>query len=200
MTRFPMLAPAGLVVVLSLVCAFEPALASSVCGIVRDEQTLQPVPHAAVFLYDNLDQYTGLYAGTDVAGHYCIDNVANGTYTIQVRVDDYLAAVVRNIIVNSATSVDVATRAPVFLGQPWPNPASSDIVFDLRSPGGTPTQLDVYDVSGRLVMGWRGDGDGDRSIHWNLRDASGSPIASGIYLVRLRAGGTETVRRFVRLR
>jgi hypothetical protein len=39
-----------------------------------------------------------------------------------------------------------------------------------------------------------------RDIHWNLRDAGGDPVASGIYLVRLRAGGNEVVRRFVRLR
>jgi hypothetical protein len=50
-------------------------------------------------------------------------------------------------------------------------------------------------------MGWSGDGSaGTRTVRWNLRDTGGEPVASGIYLVRLRSGGKEAVRRFVRLR
>jgi hypothetical protein len=191
--------PAGVLAL--LLCGTSPCLAGSICGTVRDGVTLQPVSNAAVFLFDNLDQYTGLYAGTDVAGHYCINDIPSGTYTIQVRVDNYLSAVVRGIVVDDATDVDVTTRPPLFLDQPWPNPATNDVTFSLDSPDGVDTQLEVYDVSGRLVMGWRGDGPaGGRTIRWNLQDANGNSIASGIYLVRLRAGGNDVVRRFVRLR
>lgn len=177
------------------------AHAGSICGTVRDGVTLQPVTNAAVFLFDNLDQYTGRYAGTDVAGHYCIDNIASGTYTIQVRVNDYVTAVVRGIQVDDATGVDITTRPPLFLDQPWPNPAKNDVTFRLDAPDGAQTRLEVYDVRGRLVMGWSGSGPtGGRTIRWDLRDANDEPVASGIYLVRLRAGGNEIVRRFVRLR
>ena len=175
--------------------------AGSICGTVRDGVTSQPVPNAAVFLFDNLDQYTGLYAGTDVNGHYCLDNVPSGTYTIQVRVDDYLSAVVRGIVVDNSTGVDITTHPPLFLDQPWPNPAQNDVTFRLDAPEGLETRLEVYDVRGQLIMGWRGDAPtGGRTIRWNLRDANNQPVASGIYLVRLRAGGSEIVRRFVRLR
>jgi hypothetical protein len=195
------IACAGVFAALFVVSPLAVCLAGTICGTVRDSETLQPVPRAAVFLFDNLDQYTGLYAGTDIAGHYCIDNVPNGTYTLQVRVNDYLAAVVRDIVVDDATSVDVTARPPLFLNQPWPNPATSDVVFELDAPDGAATLLEVYDVRGRLVMGWRGDGPaGARTIRWNLRDTNGEPVASGIYLVRLRAGGNQAVRRFVRLR
>jgi hypothetical protein len=89
----------------------------------------------------------------------------------------------------------------LFLDQPWPNPAKNDVTFQLDAPDGAQTSLEVYDVRGRLVMGWNGDGpSGGRTIHWNLRDTYGEPVASGVYLVRLRAGGNEVVRRFVRLR
>jgi hypothetical protein len=94
----------------------------------------------------------------------------------------------------------VRTRMPLFLAGPHPNPATNSITFEFGSPGGAPTALEVYDVAGRLVMGWSGTGEGNNSIHWNLNDPNGSPVASGIYLVRLRAGGNEAVRRFVRLR
>lgn len=192
--------PAG-VLALLLFLGAAPSRAGSICGIVRDGVTLQPVSNAAVFLFDNLDQYTGLYAGTNPSGHYCIDNIPSGTYTIQVRVDDYLSAVVRDIVVDDATNVDVATRPPLFLDHPWPNPATNEVTFRLDAPDGVDTELAVYDVRGRLVTGWQGDGPaGGRTIRWNLRDASGNPVASGIYLIRLRAGGNEIVRRFVRLR
>jgi hypothetical protein len=141
--------------------AVAPAFAGTICGTVRDGQTLLPVDRAAVFLFTNLDQYTGLYAGTDPAGHYCIDNIPNGTYSLQVRVNDYVAAVVRDIVVESATSVDVRTRMPLFLAGPHPNPATNSITFEFGSPGGAPTALEVYDVAGRLVMGWSGTGEGN---------------------------------------
>lgn len=195
------ISPAG-VLTLLLFGAASVCDAGSICGTVRDGVTLQPVPNAAVFLFDNLDQYTGLYAGTDVDGRYCIHSIPAGTYTIQVRVDDYLSAVVRDIVVeDDATGVDVTTRPPLFLDQPWPNPATNEVTLRLDAPDGADTQLEIYDVRGRLVMGWRGSGPtGGRTIRWDLRDASGSPVASGMYLVRLRAGGDEVVRRFVRLR
>ncbi len=187
--------------IIALLLLAGAARAGSICGTVRDGVTAQPVPNAAVFLFDQLDQYTGLYAGTDVGGHYCIDNVPSGTYTIQVRVNDYLSAVVRGIVVDDATDVDVTTRAPMFLDQPWPNPATNEVTFRLGAPAGTDTRLEVYDVRGRLVMGWRGESPaGGRTIRWDLRDTQGDPIASGIYLIRLRAGGSEIVRRFVRIR
>ncbi len=192
------IAPAG-VLALLLLFAVSSAFAGSICGIVRDGVTTLPVANAAVFLFDNADQYTGLYAGTDVAGHYCIDNIPSGTYTIQVRVNDYLSAVVRNIVVDDATAVDIDTRPRFYLDQPWPNPATNEVTFRLGAPSGDAT-VEVYDVAGRLVMGWRGDGTGDRTIRWDLHDTGGRSVASGVYLVRLRAGGNEIVRRFVRLR
>jgi hypothetical protein len=196
------ISPAGVLALLLFLESAGLASAGSICGTVRDGISLQPVPNAAVFLFDDLDQYTGLYAGTDVDGHYCINNIPAGTYTIQVRVDDYLSAVVRGIAVeDDATAVDVTTRPPLFLGQPWPNPARNDVTFQLDAPDGAQTSLEVYDVRGRLVMGWSGIAPaGGRTIHWNFRDAHGESVASGIYLVRLRAGGNEAVRRFVRIR
>jgi hypothetical protein len=184
-----------------LLAGAAPSRAGSICGIVRNGVTMQPVPSAAVFLFDSLDQYTGRYAGTDLSGHYCIHGILPGTYTIQVRVDDYLTAVVRDVVVDDVTSVDVTMRPPFFLEQPWPNPARTDVTFRLDTPDGAETRLEVFDVHGRIVMRWAGVGPvGGRTIGWNLRDLKGEPVASGIYWVRLRAGGKEAVRRLVRLR
>ena len=184
------------------IAAAAPSLAGSICGTVRDALTNQPVAQAAVFLFDNTNQYTGLYAGTDVTGHYCINNVANGTYTLQVRVNDYLVATVGGIEVTTTTGVDVDVHPRFGLAQPWPNPASSSVTFRLQATPDTQVDLDVFDVAGRRVYGWRGraSGAGERTIEWNLRDFNGTELQSGIYFVRLNAANGTVVRRFVRLR
>lgn len=183
--------------------AAAPSRAGSICGTVRDALTSQPVAQAALFLFDDQDQYTGLYAGTDVAGHYCIDGITPGTYTLQVRVDDYLVDVVTGIVVtDSPTGVDVDLRMRLALDEPWPNPASSSVSFRLQAPRESWVQLDVFDVAGRRVYGWQGrsPGGSERTVEWNLRNFNGTELESGIYFVRLRAANESVVRRFVRLR
>lgn len=179
-----------------------PSFAGSICGTVRDVTTNQPVPQAALFLFNNLSQYTGLYADTDVNGHYCIDNVPDGTYTLQVKVDNYIVATVSGIEVTTTTGVDVAIPPHFSLAHPWPNPASNLVTFRFQAPAESDVHLDVYDVAGRRVYGWRGRASiaGGQTVEWNLRDFNGTEVQSGIFFVRLRAAGETAVRRFVRLR
>ncbi len=179
------------------------SFAGSVCGTVRDATTSQPVPQAALFLFNNLDQYTGLYADTNVNGAYCINNIAAGTYTLQVRVNNYLVATVSGIkVAESPTGVDVDVSPCFSLDVPWPNPASSTVTFRFQAPSETQVTLDVFDVAGRRVHGWKGQASiaGVQTVEWNFRDFNGSELESGIYFVRLRAANTTAVRRFVRLR
>ena len=175
-------------------------MAGTICGTVRDSESLQPVPHAGVFLFDNQGQYTGLYAGTDMGGSYCIASVPNGTYTIQVRIDDYVAAVVHGVVVDDVTGVDIETSPRFRLEEPAPNPATNGVTFRLVTPDGDGVTLEVFDVRGQLVKGWRGNGSGSGTVYWDLHDARGAAVASGVYLVRLRAGGAQQVRRLVCVR
>jgi hypothetical protein len=178
------------------------SIAGSICGTVRDVTNNLPVPQAALFLFDNANQYTGLYDDTDSNGQYCINNVPAGTYTLQVRVDDYLVKVVPGIEVTQTTGVDVDLTPRFALQQPWPNPASTQVTFQFVAPPDTQVELDVFDVAGRRVYGWKGRAgtNGGRTIEWNLRDFNGSELQSGIYFVRLHAADATLVRRFVRLR
>ena len=185
---------------LFLCATAEPSAAGTICGTVRDVQSHQPVPHAVVLLFDDQDQYTGLYAGTDQSGSYCIATVPSGTYTLQVRVDDYVAAVVHGVVVGDVTGVDIETSPRVYLAEPAPNPASSGVTFRVVTPDGHGVALEVFDSRGRLVKGWRGGGSMDGTVSWDMRDARGSEVASGVYLVRLRAGGAHLVRRLVCVR
>jgi hypothetical protein len=106
------------------------------------------------------------------------------------------------VVTQTPTGVDVDLNPRFALDQPWPNPASSTVTFRLYSPADAPVQLDVFDVSGRRVYGWKGTSPvtGERTIEWNLRDFNGTELQSGIYFVRLNAANATAVRRFVRLR
>jgi hypothetical protein len=82
----------------------------------------------------------------------------------------------------------------------WPNPASERVNFDFGAPAGETVTLEVYDVAGRFVRGWRGSGGDAQRVGWDLHDLRGQRIASGIYLVRLQAGEIRVTARFVHLR
>jgi len=55
----------------------------------------------------------------------------------------------------------------------------------------------VYDAGGRTVRrlgeGWFAPGV--HAMHWDGRDSRGRPAATGIYFVRLEAGGRRMVHR-----
>jgi hypothetical protein len=107
---------------------------------------------------------------------------------------------------------DVAmAETPLAVGEPSfasvrllpiaPNPAGSRarLVFELA--GARPVRLAVYDVRGMrvrtLVAGTRGAGR--HEAVWDGRDERGSPVASGLYWVRLEAGDARQARPVVML-
>jgi hypothetical protein len=79
-----------------------------------------------------------------------------------------------------------------------PNPFNPEtvIAFDLEKTSGV--RLEVYDVRGGLVkrlVGGRVMGPGRHEESWNGRDELGNAVPSGVYVVRLRAAGTEHYRK-----
>ena len=176
-------------------------LAGTLCGTVRDAQTLNPVPAAGIFLYQS-NVYTGLNTASDNAGQYCLSAVPSGTYDIEVRVDDYQTAWVTGVEVpDDATAVDLFSSVPAELDAPWPNPSGSQVFFRYRLGTTVPVRLLVYDVRGRVIRGWAGrGGTGETELRWDFRDDTGHPVASGLYFVQLHAGERVLTRRLVRIR
>jgi subtilisin-like proprotein convertase family protein len=73
-------------------------------------------------------------------------------------------------------------------GAPNPFNPRTTLRFELTSPART--RLSVYDVRGMLVRRLldRNLGAGPHAVVWDGRDEGGRAAASGVYLVRLRAG------------
>lgn len=98
---------------------------------------------------------------------------------------------------------------------PFPTPESitTCVWFDLAIPAAV--QLEVYDLRGHLVRSLLAGGQDavfpagrhgrpgigtagcDPRTEWDGRASNGRTVPPGVYLLRLRAGGTETIRKIV---
>ena len=83
-----------------------------------------------------------------------------------------------------------------------PNPFRSDVALRFAMPEPGEVDVDVYDVMGRRVRrlheGARAAGE--RQVTWDGRNEAGVPVASGVYLVRVRANDQELRTRVLRVR
>ena len=91
---------------------------------------------------------------------------------------------------------------PSHLYRSYPNPFNpgTTIRFDLASR--QPVQLRIFDVHGRLVRTLV-DGvlaQGHHELRWDGRTDAGTPLASGTYLCRLRAGDYTGVQKLLLIR
>jgi hypothetical protein len=92
-----------------------------------------------------------------------------------------------------------AHTGSAFVASPNPFSSVTRIAFRLPRPG--PVLLALYDVSGRQVARLI-DGHhkaGEFVTRWDGRDHSGGKLSSGIYFLRLSAGGFTATRRLVLL-
>ena len=124
---------------------------------------------------------------------------------------------------SQATFVIIDSDAPLatLLYQSFPNPfptgaaQSACIWFDLHEP--TSVTLSIHDLRGALVRrlipsndfgsplpagrygrqaGW-GENGCDPRLSWDGRGQDGRDVPAGVYLVRFRAGGAETVKKIL---
>ena len=83
------------------------------------------------------------------------------------------------------------------LGVPYPNPFNSEVVVKYSLPGEGDVELLVYNALGqvvrRLVEGHRRLGH--HRVIWDGRDEDGRQLATGMYVVRMRAGEFNQTRK-----
>jgi len=127
------------------------------------------------------------------------DNASIDTGTL----DTWCVDIAGPVDSTGTTAVPEAAPRAVQLAPVTPNPSRGEgASFRFALPRAGAAELALYDVTGRRV---RSIVDGARSagVHvcrWDGRDDSGHPLASGIYLVRLRADGVQLTQRMAVIR
>jgi hypothetical protein len=198
MPRKGAFSPSASIVLTALLLVFIPAaaFAGSICGTITDADTGQPVEGAGIFARQTDGTYAGALAVSDAGGTWCIADLAAGTYTLEIRVDNYVTTFVNDVVVDSDVSGVPLTvaRAAVTFDPPWPNPASSGVNLRLHVGRPTAMELGIYDARGRLVRSWTAASAsvGTRDYFWDGRDTVGRPAPAGLYLVQVRSQGAQT--------
>ncbi|MDP6529887.1 MAG: FlgD immunoglobulin-like domain containing protein [Gemmatimonadota bacterium] len=115
---------------------------------------------------------------------------------------DVMGRVLDWMLEGLTTGVETGPMASALtLSQNAPNPftpaASTTIAFSVPRDGAV--DLAVFNIAGRKVVDLA-DGtftQGRHTVVWDGRDAKGSPVASGVYLYRLKAAGETLAREMV---
>lgn len=99
------------------------------------------------------------------------------------------------VVASRPTGSELGTNGtPLALGQNFPNPVRSHTTVPFSLDADAPVALDVFDALGRHVLRVA-EGEYTAGDHTASLDASG--LASGVYVVRLRAGEALLQRRLV---
>ncbi|MDD2890718.1 MAG: PQQ-binding-like beta-propeller repeat protein [bacterium] len=78
----------------------------------------------------------------------------------------------------------------------WPNPFSKETKIFLTLPEKSFVNLDIYDITGKLVKTLSGNyAEGQHSIKWDAKDNRGNKIKTGIYLCRLKTNSYSITRK-----
>jgi hypothetical protein len=127
--------------------------------------------------------------------------VAGSTY--DYRIEAIERSGLRQSLGPIRVSVPPVARLVVGTVRPTPVLAGRELPeLSLVLPSRQPVHVRAYDTSGRLVRTLLGASleAGRHRLGWDLRDQRGRAIASGVYFLRIEAGGDVVVRRLVLLR
>ena len=100
-------------------------------------------------------------------------------------------------------STSVVAPPPQFLALATaPNPTGGPTEFSFRLPETGSVSIKVYDARGRhVVTVFDGEAGSERGVvAWDGRDTFGQPVANGIYMVKMQAGGWLTTNKMSVLR
>ncbi len=88
----------------------------------------------------------------------------------------------------------------VALSAGFPNPSAGSVEFTLDLPEGGPVDLSVYDMQGRRIWSESGPRSAGRAtLRWDGMTSNRQRAGVGVYLVRVRAGEQDLVRRVIRM-
>lgn len=148
------------------------------------------------------DPHSGTLVGTTQGTLYDIDP-ATGQASVRANLGgngswEGLAAIGAGEVITAAGPVAAPTTATLLL-RAAPNPVSARSLLSFDLPRASRVRATVYDLAGRRIATLH-DGRmaaGPQSLSWNLHDARGQSVASGMYLIELRTLTTRSVTKLV---
>ena len=102
------------------------------------------------------------------------------------------------------SNVQIRDERPITfkLNQNFPNPFNPETMIEYRLPSYCLVEITVFDVKGRLIQHLvsKEKPAGTHTVPWNGSDIRGLSVPSGVYVVRLEAGGYSTFKKMTLMR
>jgi len=127
------------------------------------------------------------------------------TYYLAIQTADERGnwSLLSNVVKRTGQTIGIGAPDPILsFSASWPNPARGTVHWSCTLPQAAHVRVDVFDLLGRHVHNVA-DGmrpAGDTELVWDLRDASGTKVAAGLYFVRARIDTSEWTRRLAIVR
>jgi len=125
--------------------------------------------------------------------------MVNAVYYHGVQLPSY----VENGFLVSGLATGTSRETPPGLQlRTYPNPFNPSVQISFSSPGRGFVKATVHDAAGRRVvtLAARPMSEGPHTLRWDGRDERSNPVASGVYFLRLQAGGRTETTKLVLLR
>jgi hypothetical protein len=121
------------------------------------------------------------------------DTFGSGDISIRARTLPWL-------IVDAPETPVIPTDLKLNQNQPNPFNPTTEITYEL--PSSSNVKLEIFDVSGRRVATLVDEYQdaGVKTVRWGGRNASGSPLNSGVYFCRLQAGRNVQSKKMILLK
>ncbi|MCP4726984.1 MAG: T9SS type A sorting domain-containing protein, partial [bacterium] len=138
------------------------------------------------------------------------ENYADGDYRLIVEAFDAygnsdidsIDVKFRNGIISSVQDDNNSIPDEYILKQNYPNPFNSGTMIEFTLPAVSDVVLKVYDLLGREVKTIASGNypKGTHRLSWNGTNELGSPVGSGVYICRLKAGNRTQFRKMVMIK
>lgn len=166
--------------------------------------TLGPVPHAST---GGITVYLRSTGGSPPGNHQCDDPAVDQLLWVASAADlpapDSLKDCSTTVICDdSVTGVDGSMPRAFSFNLLGPNPTHTNSAFGYSLPARTRVEVDVYNVSGQRVRTLvnRVQEQGNYVVPFELRNAEGRALGSGVYLLRIRTESESRTERIVVVR
>jgi hypothetical protein len=91
--------------------------------------------------------------------------------------------------------------AQTIIYDPSPNPANGTIPVSVNilTPGAATVDWAVLTTNFRKICEYSTTLTGSGTIHWDLRDRYGDPVANGLYYIRVKVSGSSPLERILKV-